>query len=633
MRFRMITVSSERRSAQHLGSLCLTLLALTVAQLGVSFWMRKLLWPNVGALALLRSFMVHDVLVIACFAGLGLCLALIFHKSRPARLIIAALGWAAGLSHIALLAINYTSVKWLAAPLTLSWIETADLGKSATPWVMVQSVVSKSAVVGLFCALLLPLVIVALARFRLAQARAWSCWLLVFTTAVCALTVATGRPATPNQWRDAVSSPMIELWISFRHNEFNKLMQRNGDGQNSDYALRPAENPPFAPPSRRQRQPDILVVVLESVGRRAVESNISRLPTIARLVQDGTTYTNASVAVAASSRSMFSLLYSRYPRLSFQFEPQAIESGFPEPFLLTLRKAGYSTVFAQGGDFAFQSTDKMLRRTDAGPLEDYQTIECDERADRSTERLKHQVWLSDRCTYGAIERWFGEQRAPRAAMVWPVSTHFPYDYGKSSAPSGSREAYFHALQQTDRLLGEMLERLAKRGIRPVVVILGDHGEAFGEHGFVMHGQTMFEEELGIPLIISGPGVPSGKADDRLAQLQDIAPTLTAIAGIGQPCGWQGLSLFGVQKRKRAYGMAFLRRPYVGYREGDMKYILDLRNDSMAQYNLAEDPFERHPKPMSHQRAEVIKDAIAGWAHYNADLYNDGDDRCIARKGA
>ncbi len=630
MRARMITVSSEHRSAQHLGSLCLPLLALTLAQLSVSFWMRKLLWPNVGALTLLRSFMVHDVLVIACFAGAGFCLSLVFHGSKPARLVIAALAWATGLFHIALLAINYTSVQWLAAPLTLSWIQTADLGKSATPWVMVQSVASTGAVAGLAGALLFPFAVVALARLGLAQARRWSCWLLVFTIAVCAMIAATGRPATPNQWRDAVSSPMIELWISFRHNEFNTLMQRNGDGQNSDYALRPAENPPFAPPSGQHGQPDILVVVLESVGRRAVQSNISRLPTIARLSQEGTTFTNASVAVAASSRSMFSLLYSRYPRLSFQFEPQAIENGFPEPFLLTLRKAGYSTVFAQGGDFAFQSTDIMLRRTNAGPLEDYQTIKCDERADRSTERLKHQVWLSDRCTYGAIERWFVKQRAPRAAVVWPVSTHFPYDYGKVSAPTGSREAYFHALQQTDRLLGEMLERLAKRGIRPVVVVLGDHGEAFGEHGFVMHGQTMFEEELGIPLIISGPGVPSGKTDGRLAQLQDIAPTLTAIAGIGQPCGWQGLSLLGEQKRKRAFGMAFLRRPYVGYREGNTKYVLDLRNDRMVQYNLAEDPFERHPKPIARQSAENIKDAIAGWAHYNADLYNNGDDPCIAR---
>lgn len=602
-----------------------TLLALTVAQLVVAGVVRWLLWPQVGPVALARTFLRADLLVIAGYGAVVLALAVAGRRSLRGGRIVAALAWTVALAHSALLAINYSAETWLRAPLTLSWMQMADFGGGETPWVMVRSVVDAGIVAGLIAALLLPFVLVLILRWPPVARQFAAPWPLAALIALCALVGATGHAGRPTQWRDGVSNPAAALWSSLWQVRLEDLVEHPGDGRSADYALRPA-----APPATQAAtaRPDMLIVVMESVSAKAVAENIAQLPTLARLSREGTVFPNASVSVAASSRSIFALMFSRQPRLSYVFEGRAIESGYPASFLESLRRADYATNFLLGGDFDFQGVNRMLDRGQAGPRSDFSSIPCDRRTDRSSARLQHNVYLPDRCTFAEAERWFGSNKGPRAAIVWPISTHFPYDFdGLSRAPSGSRQAYIDALRVTDRLLGETLAHLAAKGIKPLVVVTGDHGEAFGEHGFVMHGQTMFQEEVGTPLILSGPGVPAGRVDQRLAQIADIAPTLLSLAGLPRPCGWQGLSLLGPEQRARAFAFALVRKPMAGFREGNVKYMLDITSDTAVRYNLATDPTEQHPVALDERNKAAVKAALSGWAAYNDGLYNHGGDAC------
>lgn len=599
------------------------LLCLAAAQIVVAAVVRRLMWPQIGLAGLLRSILRQDLIVIAGFAGTALVLALLLGGNRRGRVVVLGLAWIAALAHLTLLAINYTAVTWLRAPLTLSWMQMADLGGGETPWLMVRSVMSMGMVIGLAAALVLPFALVAVVRHTPLRRLTETPWPLLALAMLCALLALTGRPAKTDQWRDALSNPAQALWSSLSQAGFDDVLQARGDGRNAAYVLRPAEAAASAP-----ARPDMLVIVLESVSAKAVMDNLADLPTLAGLVRTGTVFPNASVSVATSSRSMFSLLFSRHPRLSYEVEPRVIDSGYPEPFLKTLRHAGYATTFVMGGDFDFQGAGRMLDHGDAGSRRDYSDIPCDTRVDRSTARMKNHVYLPDRCTFAEAERWFTAHKGPRAAIVWPVSTHFPYDFDvQGKHPAGSKQAYLTALRNTDRVLGQTLRHLADKGVRPVVAVIGDHGEAFGEHGFVMHAQTMFQEEIGVPLILSGPGIASGQADPRLAQIVDIAPTLVSLAGAARPCGWQGLSLLGADKRDRAYAFAVVRGPLAGYREGNRKYVLNLGEGTTVRYDLGSDPGEQRPVNLTGAEADVARTALAGWATYNARLYNNAGRGC------
>jgi arylsulfatase A-like enzyme len=76
----------------------------------------------------------------------------------------------------------------------------------------------------------------------------------------------------------------------------------------------------------------------------------------------------------------------------------------------------------------------------------------------------------------------------------------------------------------------------------VAVLCSDHGEAFWERGSPAHGNNLHEEEIRVPLVLRGKGVPAGMRIWGQVGLIDVAPTLLDLAGIPAPESWRGRSL-------------------------------------------------------------------------------------------
>jgi choline-sulfatase len=91
--------------------------------------------------------------------------------------------------------------------------------------------------------------------------------------------------------------------------------------------------------------------------------------------------------------------------------------------------------------------------------------------------------------------------------------------------------YAHLHRVVDRCIGRLLAALGPRRSHTVIVRTSDHGELGLSHGGLR--QKMFnayEEALRVPLVVSGPGVPSGASSDALVSLVDLVPTLVGLAG-------------------------------------------------------------------------------------------------------
>jgi arylsulfatase A-like enzyme len=97
--------------------------------------------------------------------------------------------------------------------------------------------------------------------------------------------------------------------------------------------------------------------------------------------------------------------------------------------------------------------------------------------------------------------------------------------------------YDNCLAYLDEQVGRLVEQLAAGpdGANTIVIITSDHGEAFGEHSTYDHGWDLYREVVHVPLIIAGPGVPSGKRIPNAVRIQEIFPTLLeAILGERPP---------------------------------------------------------------------------------------------------
>ncbi|HSK00932.1 MAG TPA: sulfatase, partial [Kofleriaceae bacterium] len=124
---------------------------------------------------------------------------------------------------------------------------------------------------------------------------------------------------------------------------------------------------------------------------------------------------------------------------------------------------------------------------------------------------------------------------------------FPPVKEKTASGILSRK-YDYEVAVEDRHIGALLDALDQNGLAKTttVVLLSDHGEAFGVHRFAgkqmfYHGQTLYRELLHVPLMFRIPGVAPRMADD-VVELIDVAPTIAALFGVARPRSWQGRSL-------------------------------------------------------------------------------------------
>jgi len=107
--------------------------------------------------------------------------------------------------------------------------------------------------------------------------------------------------------------------------------------------------------------------------------------------------------------------------------------------------------------------------------------------------------------------------------------------------------YDGALTFVDAQIKRFVDHLHETGLleNSVIVIAADHGEGLLDHGLGMgHGFSMYREQLEVPLIIFGAGVPSGRIKPLVRNL-DITPTLLGLAGIDVTGDIEDVGLVGV----------------------------------------------------------------------------------------
>ena len=106
-----------------------------------------------------------------------------------------------------------------------------------------------------------------------------------------------------------------------------------------------------------------------------------------------------------------------------------------------------------------------------------------------------------------------------------------------------RTLYQAAARQVDASIGRLLDELAANGLddETAVVLAGDHGEEFQEHGHLAHYPKLYDELINVPFVIDVPGAEGRRVEQQVG-LDTIPPTVTDLLGIDAPDEWTGDSL-------------------------------------------------------------------------------------------
>ncbi len=121
--------------------------------------------------------------------------------------------------------------------------------------------------------------------------------------------------------------------------------------------------------------------------------------------------------------------------------------------------------------------------------------------------------------------------------------------GRASTPEELRRlvnAYDSELTYVDSQLARLLAALEAhpRFAEMLLIVVGDHGEAFGEHGVFTHGLGLHDELVRVPLFLKAgrdrSGFPAGGSTAAPFQSVDVTPSVLEHAGLPVPPGLDGI---------------------------------------------------------------------------------------------
>jgi len=165
----------------------------------------------------------------------------------------------------------------------------------------------------------------------------------------------------------------------------------------------------------------------------------------------------------------------------------------------------------------------------------------------------------------------------------------------------------------------------KKWENTLVVLTGDHGQAFYEHGFASHASAIFNEVMKVPLIVRAPGVEPG-AESRLAQHVDIAPSILGLLGLPIHPSFQGVDLLhtAADPKRSAYMVAQTPDAHqYGIVRSGFKLIYDERQQEHLLFDLTSDPEER--MNLADREPGLVKDLalrLNAWRKLQIDYYAD-----------
>lgn len=169
-----------------------------------------------------------------------------------------------------------------------------------------------------------------------------------------------------------------------------------------------------------------------------------------------------------------------------------------------------------------------------------------------------------------------------------------------------KDLYDNGILYVDYHIGLLISYLKKKQLyeKTIIILVSDHGEAFGEHGRFRH-ETLHREILHVPLIMHIPGFKSKKIDSMVS-LIDVYPTILHLIGHNLPHQMDGKSLLPLIKGTRHKVHDYIFSSFdldTSVSDGKWKLIRTHKGNKEL-YNIIEDPYET--KEISDRYPNILK---------------------------
>ena len=325
---------------------------------------------------------------------------------------------------------------------------------------------------------------------------------------------------------------------------------------------------------------DAHLVLVTVDALRADRLRADRMPTLAALAARGVTFTHAYAAAPSTAVSLTSLMTARHP---------SHLDDRPLTLVERLRAAGWNTADFYPAGLFFDGGGALRPYADAHfgvAWADTRTLAADGLTDAVLARVRVAV---------------GPRRAAVVSLAALLRSARALRAARAAADAPAVDRYDAEVRAVDRALARLVDGLTAFARPTLLVVTGDHGEEFGEHGGAYHGSSLYDEQLRVPLVVAllGGDLVAERVDAPVS-LVELAPTLTRLLEAPVFTDAQPLGATDVHAAVDSHRMLV---------RGSWKLIHDSRRDVDELYDLSSDPGEQHN--LADARAEVAAAAAGG----------------------
>jgi glucan phosphoethanolaminetransferase (alkaline phosphatase superfamily) len=536
----------------------------------------------------LAAYVWQDCLVVLLFAGLERIAA----KRLSWALYIAAVLWAA---------INVPVARMMSTPLTWAMLRAAggplldSIKHQATP--------------GNLLSMLLIAVVATIAPLLFKRMR----WGLVTALIVVVITGAATSNSIETLGRER-NAFVVLVTSAFSRVEARAAID---DWRRSPNGITDTEPLPYSAIAKGK---NVLIIILESAGARYLQpygAAEDPMPTVTALSGRAILFENASAVYPESIKGLMATLCSRYPAIDVAAQRYA--SVRTPSIAEVLKQQGYRTGLFHSGRFMYLGMREILMDRGFDALQDAGDIGGNRESS---------FGIDESATVHHTLQWIDQDKTkPFFAVYMPIAGHHPYDTPTAGPFPESDEInrYRNALHYADQSVAELIAGLRARGLDndTVLLLFGDHGEAFGQHdGNFGHTNFIFEENIHVPFLIVAPGIQQQLRVKRPVSLIDVPGTICDLLGLDAPAQWQGGSAL------RKAGMSLFVTDYslglLGLRDGNWKFIYQIESGRGKLFNLSEDARETLNVSENYQeRCEQYRQRLLNWAAAQRSLVLNG----------
>lgn len=351
--------------------------------------------------------------------------------------------------------------------------------------------------------------------------------------------------------------------------------------------------------SKDTSPPNIVFIMLESTRASATEihggpEGVS--PFLKELASTSLVAERAQAVVPHTSKALVAINCGFEPVLTMHI--LEADRGIPGKCLPHLLKPhGYSTKFIQSAQGSFENRRGLVRNMG---FEEFTSLE-----DMETSGFEptNYFGVEDHVMLAPLRDWLTTKRQnPFFLSILTISPHHQYlapeNMVKRNQHSEEDEfdRYLHSIKITDDFVHQFFELMKETGLydNTVFVLVGDHGEGFGEHGRFQHDNVIYQEGIHVPLLFHDGRAPRAATIKENVSQIDIVPSVLEMTGFTTLGGVHpGASVLGALDPNRPiFSACWYERNCASILIGDTKFIHHFRRQPDEVFVLSKDPDER-----------------------------------------